>query len=54
MSNAPITPDQILTDRIDKALITDPYISELGYARKGTVVETISNIAYLNKLFIPS
>lgn len=46
MSNAPITLDQILPDGIDKALITNPYISELGYIRKGTIVEKCTKLKF--------
>ena len=49
-SNAVTTPDKILPDGIDKALITNPYTGESGYARKGIVAATISNIASLNHL----
>lgn len=50
MSNAAITPEQILPDGLDKTILTNPYTGESGYARKGIIAATISNVVSLNEL----
>ncbi len=48
----PVTPQTILADGVDHLVSVNPYTSESGEARKGTVAATLNNIARLNELLL--
>lgn len=50
LSYAASTPEALLPNGVDAAIITNPYTGESGMARKGTVGATLDNIHTLNHL----
>lgn len=46
------TPESVLPAGVDDTVISNPFTGESGYARKGTVGATLSNIALLNKALV--
>lgn len=49
-TTAAVTPEALLPDRVDSAVVANPYTRETAMVRKGTLSATIHNVARLNVL----